>query len=432
MKVFRLLFASALACVCTLPSLGQVIVCPQDDRPCVIITGKAGEKAADMIIEGAIDYYYRTHVTGFQQSSMPRFVITGQDHRFMLGIGGFVNFRTAYDFEGAVQDLDFETFDIPIPGDYRTRQDLFMDASTSRLFFKAIANVGKLGPIVTYIETDFRGTPNGNLRLRQAYISFKGFLFGRNVTTFCDLDASPTTIDFQGPNAYNFNFNQMIRYTHTFGDKWTIGAALEMPQSSITETRDLVRTTQRLPDLPVYAQFSWNRKRSHVRVSGIFRDLYYHDLATNKNESAFGWGVQFSGNVNINKRVILFSQFTYGQGITPYLQDITGAGLDLVPNPNNMSKLQTLPMMGWFAAAQINLSRRVFCSGGFSQVRVNERNDYHAADVYRIANYAFGNIFWKITPSMQTAIEYLYGTRKNMGGAKNHANRVQAMIQYNF
>mgnify|MGYP000544390182 FL=1 len=80
-----------------------------------------------------------------------------------------------------------------------------MDASTSRIYLKGIANTRALGRVVVYVSTDFRGGAQGSYtpRLREAYVSFKGFTFGRDVTTFCDLDAGPTTIDFQGPNAYN-------------------------------------------------------------------------------------------------------------------------------------------------------------------------------------------------------------------------------------
>ena len=51
---------------------------------------------------------------------------------------------------------------------------------------------------------------------------------------------------------------------------------------------------------------------------------------------------------------------------------------------------------------------------------------------YREGQYIFGNIFWNITPRFKLAGEYLYGTRENMDGLKNHANRANLMVQYNF
>lgn len=90
-----------------------------------------------------------------------------------------------------VDNIDFVTYDIPVPGNYATRQKLTMDASTSRLFVKAIANTRRLGRVVVYIDGDFRGGAVNSCtpRLRSAYVSFLGLTLGRDVTTFCDLAA---------------------------------------------------------------------------------------------------------------------------------------------------------------------------------------------------------------------------------------------------
>ena len=63
---------------------------------------------------------------------------------------------------------------------------------------------------------------------------------------------------------------------------------------------------------------------------------------------------------------------------------------------------------------------------------VAKRNGFYAENEYREGQYIFGNIFWNITPRFKLAGEYLYGTRENMDGLKNHANRANLMVQYNF
>lgn len=381
-------------------------------------------------------HFRETHVTGFQQSHIPNFIITTPNNRFMLGLGGYVNFRTAYDMGGAVQNLDFVTYDIPVPFSKLTQQKLTMSSSTSRLFFKAIANTERLGRIVTYIETDFRGTPTGNLRLRLAYISVGGWLFGQNVTTFCDLNASPTTIDFQGPNAYNLNFNTMLRYSHTFGENWSVAAAFEMPQLSATfeAHSPLQVVAQRCPDLPAYVQYAWKSTggTSHLRATGVVRSLVCYDNETNKSVYKAAWGAQLSGSIWIAPRLRSFFNGVYGRGITPYIQDLTSRGYDLVPVPDNIAKMQTLPMWGWFAALQYNVTSNAFVSGGYSHVKIDSRNDYHPSTMYDYAEYIFGNVFCNITPSCRVAVEYLFGRRKDYSGERGNANRVQAMIQYNF
>lgn len=425
----KTLFLAVLLCAVTKLSAQYTVIY----TPEVLLGVCRAETVDSSLVDEAVRRYMETRVAGFQQSHLPQFIIAGRSNRFMLGIGGYVNFRTAYDFHGIVDNLDFVTADIPVPGTYADRQHLYMGASTSRLFFKALANTRLLGLVTAYIETDFRGSPEYNLRLRQAYIAFKGFLFGRNVTTFCDLTASPTTVDFEGPSSYNFFFNTMIRYSRDFGRHWSIGAALEMPSISGTYTDNLKSIPQRVPDLPVYAQYNFGRTyQGHIRLSGIFRDLFYYNIRRDESSSNFGWGVQLSGTAGINKYLRLFYQGVYGQGIAAYIQDIGGLGLDAVPEAGNPDRLQTLPMYGWFAAAQVNIRPNLFVSGGYSQVRVYGQDGYRPADQYRRAEYIFCNMFYHITPNLQTAVEYLHGMRKNMDGRYHQANRIQAMIQYNF
>lgn len=399
---------------------------------------EAMQQAAAMnrlAVESATQDYQETHRYGFQQAEKPQFVFTGKNNRFSFAMGGFIQLRTAYDFCGVVDNLDFVPYDIPIPGSYATKQKLTMDASTSRLYMKAIANTRALGRVVVYVDTDFRGGARGSYtpRLRSAYVSFKGFTLGRDVTTFCDLQAAPHTIDFQGPNAYNFNFATMVRYEVSFArDVMTFGVAAEMPDLSATYNDYYAYLPQRMPDFPLYLQFAWGPEReSHIRLSGVLRNLYAHNLYTGKNTSLLGWGAQFSGHINLFNWAQLFMNGVYGQGITPYIQDLTGSGLDFTPNPENPMQIQTMPMWGWQAAAQINLSPRVWLSGGYSMVRVEEKNGSFA-DEYRQGQYIFGNIFCAITPRCKIAAEYLYGTRKNMDEMRNHANRAQVMLQYNF
>lgn len=389
-----------------------------------------------MSVANATQDYNETHRMGFQQTEKPQFVFASKNNRFSFSIGGFIALRTAYEFDGIVNNLDFVPYDIPVPGTYATKQKLTMDASTSRVFLKAIANSRALGRVVVYADMDFRGgAPNSYTpRLRSAYVSFKGLTLGRDVTTFCDLKAAPTTIDFQGPNAYNFNFATMARYEVSFARKhMTFGVAAEMPNVSGTYNNNFAPIPQRMPDFPAYLQYAWGQNHhSHLRVSGVVRNLYYQNLLTDSNTSVLGWGAQFSGTIRVVRWLQLFMNGVYGEGITPYIQDLTGSSMDFTPNPSDPAKLQTMPMWGWQAAAQFNLSRRLFVSGGYSMVNVEKKNGYFANDQYKQGTYIFGNIFYNLTPRCQLAGEYLYGTRENMIGDDNHANRVNVMVKYSF
>ena len=390
-----------------------------------------------LVMMDAVDDYMATHRTGFQQPGRPQFLFAHKQNRYSLAIGGFIALRTSYDFDGTPSATDFIPSSIPIPGDYATRQRLSMDASTSRIYIKGIANTRALGRVVIYVSTDFRGGAKGSYtpRLREAYVSFKGFTFGRDVTTFCDLDAGPKMIDFQGPNAYNFTFATMIRYEVPFAkDHLRFGVAAELPDVSGTFGETFDPIPQRVPDFPAYFECAWGAARNnHFRVTGIVRDLYLHNAATGNNTSLLGWGVQASTRIDLARVLTLYGNGVYGEGISRYIQDLSGLGYDFTPDPLDPAKIQTMPMWGWFGAARINIvPQRLFLSGGYSEAHVEHKHGYYSGEQYRNGQYIFGNVFYNLTSRCSLAAEYLYGRRENMDGAKNHANRVSVQVQYNF
>ncbi|MFQ7387227.1 MAG: hypothetical protein ACLRM8_06210 [Alistipes sp.] len=150
-------------------------------------------------------------------------------------------------------------------------------------------------------------------------MSFKGLTLGRDVTTFCDLSAAPTTIDFQGPNAYNFNFATLIRYEVSFARRhMTFGVAAELPSVSATYGENFKPIHQRVPDFPMYLQYAWGADRSsHLRASAVLRNPYMYKVSKDATTSLFGWGVQLSGTIKCCDWFRMFMNGVYGEGITP-------------------------------------------------------------------------------------------------------------------
>ena len=69
-----------------------------------------------------------------------------------------------------------------------------------------------------------------------------------------------------------------------------------------------------------------------------------HQNTSSSNTSRIGWGAQLSGTIRMGRPFRLFFNGVYGEGITPYIQDLTGSGLDFAPNPENPAQMQTMPM----------------------------------------------------------------------------------------
>ena len=170
--------------------------------------------AKNVAVKSAIEDHKNATRDGFQQSSTPSAIFADKRNTFSFAIGGDVALRAAYSFDRTVGNIDMVPYDVPMTRTPADEQEMRLDASTSRLFIRGIANTKKLGQVHIYMDFDFRGGLVGSYtpRIRSGYVSMLGLTIGRDVSTFCDLTAAPTTIDFQGPNAYNFRFATMLRY----------------------------------------------------------------------------------------------------------------------------------------------------------------------------------------------------------------------------
>lgn len=446
MKRFRLLVLMVLAFATNSEVLAQYGGGNRRGGPITELRGESTSKphSSQLIIisDGGLEEdiyldFEQTRAAGFQQLHNPQIIFSTRSGRFSLGIGGEINMRTSYDFKGAVDDIDFVTYDIPMDATYANRQRVMMDASASRLYFKALVNSPMLGRVVAFVDMDFRGGEEFSYipHLRSAYISAMGFTAGRDVTTFCDLEAVPEMIDHQGPNAYNYSYATMIRYERSFYDNhFTVGVAAEMPVVRGTYGEFFHPLAQRVPDIPLYVQYSWGDERqSHVRASAVLRNMYLHNALTAENTSLFGWGIQASAHYEINEFVTLYANAIYGEGITQYIQDLAGSGLDFTPDPENAKHIQTMPMWAWQASARLSLlPDKMWFSGGYSTVKVNRHNGFYGDDQYRRGTYIFANTFCQITPNLRIGAEYLHGSRKNRSGAMGEANRLSLLVQYNF
>ena len=88
--------------------------------------------------------------------------------------------------------------------------------------------------------------------------------------------AMAPTVDDQGPSGQVSSKNMLVQYASPSysGFSWAISA--ELPSASYTTGAGARSIAQRFPDIPAYVQYSW-ASGSHVRLSGILRELSYRD-----------------------------------------------------------------------------------------------------------------------------------------------------------
>ena len=116
------------------------------------------------------------------------FLLTDQQGKFALGIGGYLKTTMEYDFNGIVDDVDFIPALIPQPGSTSVRNQFQMDASTSTIFLKLVGRTKHLGNFIVYTAGNFRGSGK-TFELQNAYAQFLGFTIGYSYGSFMDLSA---------------------------------------------------------------------------------------------------------------------------------------------------------------------------------------------------------------------------------------------------
>lgn len=306
----------------------------------------------------------------------------------------------------------------------------------SRLFVKAIANTRSLGRVVVYIDGDFRGGAVNSYtpRLRSAYVSFLGLTLGRDVTTFCDLAAAPTTIDFQGPNAYNFNFATLIRYERSFADdRLSFGVAAEMPAVSGDLRRGIrahSAARSRYPGLhPVCVGAGalepparLGRPARHVPAQPPHRGEH---LAAGLGRTVERDNPLLPGVPDVHERRLRQGHHPLHSGPDGCRAGLHARSAECRLHPDDAD-------VGLAGRRAVLADTAADLSGGYSTVRIQRSHGFYADDEYKRGQYIFGNLFYALTPRCTLAAEYLYGSRRNMSDAENHANRVNVMLQYTF
>ena len=238
------------------------------------------------------------------------------------------------------------------------------------------------------------------------------------------------TVDDQGPSGQVSAKNMLIKYTSPSWSGFSFAASVEVPEASYTTGNTSKSIAQRFPDIPAYAQYSWDKGDSHIRLSGIMRQLSYRNLESSKNHFATGWGVQLSTIAGITPDFKFFGHYTYGKGIATYINDLDGLGYDLIPDGAS-GNLKAPAMAGWTAGLQYNFTPRLFATASYSRAQLYDTAGM-AADTYRYAQYMVANVFYNLWGDLRIGAEYIHGTHKDISGLSGKANRLEAMLQYSF
>lgn len=370
--------------------------------------------------------------------NVPRFALLGKEGKYYMGIGANIKTVAEYDFGHPISNPNlFMPVNIPMTIAPGNGGQFHLNAQQSNIYLNVVALPGTKDQIGAYVQFYLTGN-NYAPSLQYAYLKYRGFTVGYNFSLFSDLAATPATIDFQGPNAFTGMLHCNASYEKSFGKNngWTAGIGLDMTAASITNATNTATVNQRVPDIPFYIQKNWAGGNGWLRASGIIRNLYYRDLVAQKNVDKVGWGVKLSGSTPIYGNLSGCWQAVYGKGIASYIQDLGGAGMDLMPDPNNSGRLEAVKAWAAYGALRYDFSPKVYTDFIYSHVRTyahdfaDSSSDWNSG--YRYAQYVGANIFYQVNSIVQVGAEYLYGRRVDFDGMQAHDNRLEAMFQVSF
>ena len=314
-------------------------------------------------------------------------------------------------------------------------QQTNINANTSRLNFELRTPTGA-GQMRAFIEADFFGDGN-TFRMRHAYAQFRGIIFGQTWSTFSDPAATHEDLDFEGVSSENLTRQPQIRYTWILKERFTLAAAIETPEVSVTGGigSDVV------PDL--VGQFRWKFKEiGHLQVAAVGREIRAAPLSDPDDfERKAGWGLGLSGVLpfyrwNLTDRFVF--QVNGGVGIARYINDLDDlGGQDGAFDPVT-GDFEALPAFGWYLDYEhmwkrwqrirdMNLRSSII----WSVVKVNTA-DFQPDDAYKLTHRLGVNVIYSPIQRIDMGLEYIYGSRENKNGAKGQAEQVQVVMLFRF
>lgn len=353
------------------------------------------------------------------------FIVT-PDGKMQLRILGSVRYLLVYDDLNLNSKNAFHTFEIGTRDNSQRLPNYYNGLDQSRLGFE-VTRLTDGGNVFVRLEMDFAGV-NG-FRIRHAYGQYNKWLFGQTWSLFSQITTTPATVGFGGPCGSIQVRSPQVRYTaKNLLPASTISFGLEYfkPELTIPDS-GFVESFQLIPDITarIEKKVDWGV----LYLSGIM------PMLTGRSEDGEfilrpGWGVAFSTEINSWAGGKWYAQANGGRAITRYYGDLSGQGLDLVVDPET-NKAHLPFVFGTYLTYEHHWSDKVFSNFTYSLLLL-QKEDYTTDDTYHMGENFRINSFWTIVEGARVGLEYIYGTRKDRGGDKGSANRVNMLFYYDF
>ncbi len=307
------------------------------------LAATTGAQAADMMmdVKAPREPVYRCDITGFIE-------LPGTDICFK--VGGFARLVVVAGEDNWFGD-EFYRPDFIVPGGH-TLVDRVQMYGQGRVNFDARTST-EYGTVRAFVElqaTDNDTRTGGSADLRHAFVQFGNWTFGKTWSTFLHLDSSATTTDPYVIIGDNFMRRNMIRYTQSFGNGFSLSVAVE-DQEYTTPTAVIaggalttpppgnfvVNDRNEMPD--VVANIRVDGDWGNAQLSGAITNNEFREvgpagapapLVGNQTDSEIGWAALFGLVINtpsVGEGDFFSFKAIYTDGAHQYFQDsLGGAG----------------------------------------------------------------------------------------------------------
>lgn len=259
--------------------------------------------------------------------------------------------------------------------------------------------------------------------IRHAFLSYDGWLFGQTWTTFMDINALPDSLDFVGTTDGTVFVRQaQIRYSYK---GWQF--ALENPETTVTPNSGgtrVVTDDNATPD--IVARYNHVADWGGLTVSALSRQLSMQQGLV--DDSVQGYGLSFSGKINIAKTDDIRFAVNYGDGLGRYLSLNTGNDAVLTRN----GQLEAIRSIGYTLAYKHAWNDKLRSSVFYSTQQIDNPTDLTGlAQTERTSSYS-ANLIYQLASKLSVGIEFRHATRVLESDLDGDLNRLQFSAKYDF
>lgn len=354
-----------------------------------------------------------------------------------IKIGGSARVDTILDFANNGNPNQFVPSTIPVDGEPGADggERTALHAKATRLSLELRRPVAHDDTLRIYSEFDFFDDSTSSamkFRTRHFYGQAWNFLIGQTFSAFMDIDAWPDVVDYQGPNGIINRRQPQIRYTQPVYDgagNLEVFASIEQPESRIDTDNGAfdpdASPVSHLPDFVTGVR--WAGDLGHLQSASILRELSY-ETDDGPDDDRLGWGVSLSGSLNVLEKDKLSAQVTYGEGISRYINDLSGEELDAGIDGGDFDAIAVFAAMAGYTH-HWNPCWRSTIAGGYVHA---DAPGSLGGDAIDETLYGSVNLMWHPTSSFRMGLEYLYGWKETQGGSSADANRLNFVVRYDL